>query len=362
MNRRIVGREATVTHTSVRSDVSDVGLASTTTSSARRILLSPSAALLVVIAIFTLYGMTRSEQFLNVQTWMNILRDASFVGIAAMFGAMVMIGGGLDLSVGSVLLAGAMVSAQLTMMGWPLWLVIISVVVCGAILGVVNGVLVGIFRISAIIVTLGTLFIIKAAIIFGFDSSTIGPLSASFGVIGRGSVFGIPYLVLVAFAIGIVAHVLLDKTVFGFNLRAVGGNRESARSTGVNIRRIEILTYVLSGCAGAFVGLLQASWLGSGSPTLGSGFELKVIAAAIIGGTSIAGAIGTVSGAALGAVLLSVLGTGLVLLRVDATLQDVFIGLILILAAGLDQVRRRQMFRASLRTERKTAGSDRAET
>lgn len=324
---------------------SDIGLASTQMSLLRSTLLNPSFVLIALILVFALVGATRSDHFVSAQTWINILRDSSFVAIAASFAAIVMIGGGLDLSVGSVLVAGAMMSAELVVLDFPVVVVIFLVLLLGGLLGLINGLLIGLWRISAIIVTLGTLFIFRATTIFAANSNPIGPLRGAFGSLGRGSIAGVPYLILIGVLVAGFAHVLLEKTTFGFNLRAVGGNREGARSTGINVRRIEVITYVLSGGAGAFVGLLQASWLGSGSPTLGTGFELKVIAAAVIGGTSIAGAVGTVSGAALGAVLLSVLGTGLVLLRVDAALQDVFMGVILVLAAALDRVRRRQMFR-----------------
>ncbi len=158
-----------------------------------------------------------------------------------------------------------------------------------------------------------------------------------------------PYLIIYAVIVAAIAFVLLHLTNFGWSLRATGGNPGAARSAGINIKRVSVIVYVLSGSAAALAGVLTSARLGSGSPTLGQGFELAVIAAAIIGGTSIAGAIGTVPGALLGALLLSVLGTGLVLLKVDPILQNLVTGIVLVLAAGLDQLRRRQMFRTSAR-------------
>jgi ribose transport system permease protein len=318
----------------------------------RRIALSPSPALALTIGLFVLYGMTQTSSFRNGQVWINIVEDASFTAIVASFVAIVMIGGGLDLSVGSVFAAGAMVSALLAFHGQSAFVAFACGVLVGAGVGLVNGLIINYFSIPAIIVTLGTLFGVRSLVVHLSQAQPIAPLSPSFTYIGQHKLFGLPYIIYVALIVAIVAYLLLHSTTLGWNIRALGANREAARSSGIRVRALSICLYVLSGAAAALAGALEAARLGAGTPVLGTGLELTVIAAAIIGGTSIAGGLGTIPGAVLGALLLSVLGTGLILLHVDSTLQDLATGVVLIVAAGIDQLRRRQMFRTSARRAR----------
>ena len=326
-----------------------VDRADTRMSALRRLALSPSLALAVVIIVFVIFGATQTDQFANPLTWINILRTATITAIVAVFATMVFVSGGLDLSVGSVLAAGAMMSAFLAKAGFPPLVAVVAGILVGSLVGLVNGVLINYALIPAIVVTLGTLFAVRSIVSASTRGNPIGPLPADFVIIGQGSFLGVPYLILYAIIVAAIAFVLLHLTNFGWSLRATGGNPGAARSAGINVKRVSVIVYVLSGSAAALAGVLTSARLGSGSPTLGQGFELAVIAAAIIGGTSIAGAIGTVPGALLGALLLSVLGTGLVLLKVDPILQNLVTGIVLVLAAGLDQLRRRQMFRTSAR-------------
>lgn len=313
----------------------------------RQLLMSPSLALSVVIVLFVLFGLTQTDQFANLQTWVNIVRVAIFIAIAAAFSTIVLVSGGLDLSVGSVLVAGAMTAAALANSGFSPFLAFTVGTLVGAAVGLLNGMLITYFAIPAIIVTLGSLFAVRSAVIAATGGNPIGPLPDDFKAVGQGEIWGIPFPILIAIVVIGIAHVLLNRTTYGWSVRAMGGNRDAALKAGINVRRISISVYVLSGASAAFTGALLAARLGSGSPTLGQGFELQVIAAAIIGGTSIAGSIGTVPGAALGALLLSVLSNGLVILRVDPVWQNFIIGIVLVGAAGLDVFRRRQMFRMS---------------
>lgn len=330
----------------------DVAIAEIRLTWQRRLLLSPSLGLTIVIIGFVLYGMTQSDQFINGLTWVNILRDAVFTSIVASFGTLVFITGGLDLSVGSVLAAGSMVSAHFADGGMPWPLAFLVGMLVGAAIGALNGAIINYFLISPIIVTLGSLFSVQAVVTALSHGNPIGPVPAGFQSVGQGSWLGLPYLVYYAIGFALLAHLLLSVTNFGWALRSTGGNITAARSAGIPVRRLSITVYVFSGAAAALAGALQAAQLGSASPDLGSGFELQVIAAVIIGGTSIAGAIGSVTGSLLGALLLSVLGTGLILLHVDPNWQDFVTGIVLVVAAGIDQLRRRQMFRASAKRAR----------
>ncbi|MER3389751.1 MAG: ABC transporter permease [Microcella sp.] len=326
-----------------------VALAQVDLTWARRLMLSPALALSVVIVVFVLFGATQTPMFLNGQTWINILRDAAFLAMAASFATIVLVSGGLDLSVGSVLVAGAMTAAAIADAGFSPFTAFLAGTLVGATVGFINGMLINQFLIPPIIVTLGALFAVRAVVVASTGASPIGPLPDEFDVLGQASFMGIPLPIIVAIVVVGIAHFLLNSTNYGWSVRAIGGNREAARSAGIAVKQLSVSVYVLSGASAAFTGALIASRLGSGSPTLGQGFELQVIAAAIIGGTSISGSIGTVVGAALGALLLSVLSNGLVLLRFDPTLQNFIIGLVLVAAAGLDIFRRQQMFRISAR-------------
>ena len=318
----------------------------------RRILLSPSPALALTIGLFALYGMTQTSSFLRGQVWINIVEDASFTAIVASFVAIVIIGGGLDLSVGSVFAAGAMVSAWSAFHGQSVGVAFACSVLVGAGVGLVNGLIINYFSIPAIIVTLGTLFGVRSLVVHLSQAQPIAPLPSAFTYIGQHDLFGLPYIIYLALIVAVIAYLLLHSTTLGWNIRALGANREAARSSGIRVRALSICLYVFSGAAAALAGSLEAARLGAGTPVLGTGLELTVIAAAIIGGTSIAGGLGTIPGAVLGALLLSVLGTGLILLHVDSTLQDLATGVVLIVAAGIDQLRRRQMFRTSARRAR----------
>jgi len=315
----------------------------------RWLLGSPEFVVAAVILLFFAFGATQSQQFLNPETWINILRNAVFIGIAGCGATLVLITGGLDLSVGSVFMASAVGGAFLASSGWPTALAMLGAVGIGILVGTVNGILVNYAQISAIIVTLGTLFAVRALAVTATGGSPIGSLPDDFTAVGQGSVFGVPNLIWFAFLVIALAHVVLHYTTFGWNIRATGGNPLAARSMGINTRRLSTIVYAVGGGLAAFAGVLMASRLGSGSPSLGNGFELQVIAAAIIGGTSIFGSIGSIPGTALGALLLSVLTTGLVLLKVDPAMQNFAVGAVIVFAAGIDRLRKTQMFTKSAR-------------
>ncbi len=335
----------------------DVDLAELDVPLLKRLVMSPSFALSVAIGLFVIFGLTQSAQFANAQSWINILRDATLIAIPAAFACIVLVSGGLDLSVGSVLVAGAMTAAATSSAGLGAGTAFLAGTLVGAGVGLINGFFVNFAKIPPIIVTLGSLFAVRAAVVASTGGNPIGPLPADFTFWGQGVVFGIPVVIILGLVVVVIAHLVLSQTNYGWSIRALGGNLNAARSAGIAVRKISISVYVLSGAAAAFTGAVLAARLGSGSPTFGQGYELQVIAAAVIGGTSIYGAIGSVPGAALGALLLSVLSNGLVLLRVDPTWQNFVIGLVLVAAAGLDVFRRGQMFRVSAK---RTAASRKA--
>jgi ribose transport system permease protein len=311
-----------------------------------RTLTSPQFAIVVVMFVFVVFGATQSDQFLKAGTWVNILRNAVFISIVASFTTFVFVSGGLDLSVGSLFAVGAMVSAGLLHAGWPVAAAIVVGSGVGAVAGLANGILVNYGHIPPFITTLGMLYASRSLVVYFTGGQPIAPLPDAFTAIARSNFFGLPLLVFYAAAIVVVAQLILQTTTFGDTVRAVGGNREAASNAGIDVRHVSTIVYTLSGLSAAFAGVLMSARLGSGQPSVGVGFELQVISAVIIGGTSLFGGIGSVLGSLLGSLVLSTLTTGLILLHIDPVLQDFVIGVIIIVAVGVDQVRRRRMFRS----------------
>jgi ribose/xylose/arabinose/galactoside ABC-type transport system permease subunit len=312
-----------------------------------RVVLSPQFALIIVVIAFVAFGATQSDQFLKSGTWVNILRNAVFIAIVASFTTFVFVSGGLDLSVGSLFLVGAMASAGLLLYaGWPIAPAVLAGSGAGAVAGLINGVLINYYGIPPFITTLGMLYAARSLVVYLTGGQPIAPLPDAFTAIARTDFLGLPLLLYYAAAVVIFAQVLLQTTTFGDAARAVGGNREAASNAGINVRLVSTVVYTLSGLSAAFAGVLMSARLGSGQPSIGVAFELQVISAVIIGGTSLFGGIGSVLGSLLGSLILSILTTGLILLRIDPVLQDFVIGVIIVVAVGFDQLRRRRMFRS----------------
>jgi ribose/xylose/arabinose/galactoside ABC-type transport system permease subunit len=314
-----------------------------------RILTSPQFLLGVVMVGFIAYVTTQTPAFTDWGTWINIFRNAVFIVIVGSFSTFVLVSGGLDLSVGSVFLVGAMSSAAFLDHGFPIPVAILLALICGGIAGLLNGALVNYLRIPAFIATLGMLYVARGVMIFVIHGQPIAPLPDAFNSLGQSDILSIPFLVVYAVVVAIIAHIVLEYTTFGWAVRAVGGNREAAQNAGINVRGVSLAVYVLSGLSAALAGILMSARLGSGQPSVGTGFELTVISSVIIGGTSLFGGIGSVAGSVLGAFVLSALTNGLILLRVDPVFENVVIGSIIIVAVALDQFRRGRMFRTMLR-------------
>ena len=277
----------------------------------RRLVTSPQFALIVLIVLFGIFVWTEAPQVASTVNLINILRNATFIFIIGCFTTLVLVSGGLDLSIGSVYLVGAMATASLLDAGVSVPLSVLFGVAAGSLAGFINGVLINYVNIPAFITTLGMLYIARGIVVFLTNSLPVAPLPGEFNVIGQGALLGVPYLLFYAVVIGLFVHVLLEYSVFGASIRAVGGNREAAQNMGINVRRVSLIVYVLSGTSAGFAGMLTSARLGSGQPSLGQGLELQVISAVIIGGTSLFGGIGSIGGTVLGALVLSVLSYGL---------------------------------------------------
>ena len=296
----------------------------------------------LVVLLVTFGALTlASDDFLTGNNLANLARQVSIFGILAIGQLMVILTGGIDLAVGSMLgLAGA-VTAQLLVAGMPIVPALLLGIVVGAVLGLINGLLVTKLKLPPFIATLGMLGIARGVVLVITDANTIQGLPDSFQTIANGSVVGIPNLLILFVVITAIASFVLKRTVFGRYVYAVGSNPEAARLAGVPVALVTTAVYAIAGLLAAVGGVLLTSRLGAGVPSAGTGFELQAIAACVIGGASLSGARGSAIGAACGALLIGVLNNGGNLLAVNSFYLQIAIGLLILVAVAFDQLNSR---------------------
>ena len=311
-----------------------------------QLLLVPWAGVLVALVIISAAISFASPYFLTVG---NILGDVavyfSWICIAGFGEAVVMIGGGLDLAVGSTMGFSGIVCALALSAGLPLWLALLAGLTTGALVGLANGLAITRIGLNPFIATLGSLSIVRG-LCYGVVSGAAvtppdNPAGKIFSVLGTGDVGGLPLPVIIMAAIGIVLFVLLRMTPFGRHVYAVGGNEAAARLLGLKVVRTKLVMYVISGLCAAVGGILLAAKAGTALPDAATGYELDVIAAVIIGGTSLYGGRGTIPGVLIGAALLGVINNGIVLVGLAGYWQQVITGIVIAAAAALDVARQR---------------------
>jgi ribose transport system permease protein len=299
-----------------------------------------SLGLLAIYALLIIGLSLTSPYFLSVNNFLNILVAVSTIGIIAVAMTMVIVAGGIDLSVGSIVAVAGVCVAQLSH-GMPIWAAVIVALVIGLMVGLFNGVAITKVGINPLIATLGTLSIARGLAFVFSGGLTQSIDDESFGFLGKGFVLGVPFQVWVMAALFLLAAWVMKSTVFGRSIYAVGGNPQASRLAGLPVTRVQLAVYVLSGLSAALGGVFLASQLGAGAPAAAAGIELSVIAAVILGGTSLSGGKGTITGTLLGVLILGTLNNGLTLLNVSSYYQEVARGVVLLLAVGLDQLRLR---------------------
>jgi ribose transport system permease protein len=286
-----------------------------------------------------------SPYFFRFDNLINILVAVSTIGIIAVATTMVIVSGGIDLSIGSVVALSGVAVAQLSH-HLPLGAAILLALAVGLVVGLINGLAVTALHINPLIATLGTLSIVRG-LAFAFSGGLTQSIDDErFAVLGNGllhplpgSDFGIPYEVLFMLGLFLIGAWVMGFTVFGRTIYAVGGNAEASRLAGVSVPRTQMLVYILSGLSAAIGSIFLTSQLRSGAPQAATGIELSVIAAVILGGASLNGGKGTVWGSFLGILIMGTLNNGLTLLSISSDYQDVARGTVLLLAVGLDQLR-----------------------
>ena len=297
------------------------------------------AGLAVALVILALIVQSQSPFFFRSNNLLNIGRAVAVTGVIAAVTTIVLIGGELDLSIGAALGLGGIVSATVLASGAPLVVVLLSGVLTGLAVGALNaGLVVGI-GINPLIATLGTLFALRGASYIWTNGASVVTFGyEDFAFLGNGRVAGIPFSVLVLAAAFVLVGAVLTWTRFGSNVYAIGGDRDASRLAGVPVRRARIAIYLISGVAAAFAGMMLASVNGSADPNSGTGIELAVIGAVILGGTALTGGRGGVVGTILGVVFLGALANGMNLLGLPGYWQIFVQGVVLIAAVILDRL------------------------
>ncbi len=307
---------------------------------ARMQALMRTAGMLPVLVLLCVGFGFMTDGFFTLQNLSIVTQQASINIVLAAGMTFVILTGGIDLSVGSVLAAAAVASLLASNLpGWG-WLGIPAALAVGLAFGVVNGGLISFLRLPPFIVTLGALTAVRGiARLMGNDTTIFNP-QLPFAFIGNGSILGVPWLVVIALAVVAVSWFILRRTVLGMRIYAVGGNPEAARLSGINVRGIELFVYASSGLLAGLGALMSAARLyAANGLQLGQSYELDAIAAVILGGTSFVGGVGSIVGTLVGALIIAVLSNGLVLLGVSDIWQYIIKGLVIIGAVALDRYR-----------------------
>lgn len=283
-----------------------------------------------------------SPVFLSVNNIINVIRQTSIYGIMAVGMTFVILTGGIDLSVGSILGISGAICAGMLKAGNPILAVVLATLGVGIACGLVNGLFVTAGKITPFVVTLGMMSIARGFSLIYTKGYPISGFSPSFRVIGSGYVLGLPIPIIIFLVIVVIAYIVLTQTKLGRYTYAIGGNEETVRLSGINSNFYKTLVYVISGATAGISALILTSRLNSAEPVAGSGYEMDVIAAVVIGGGSLSGGRGSIWGTFIGSLLIGVLNNGMNLLGISPYFQQVVKGLIIIGAVWLDRLRAKE--------------------
>ena len=321
-------------------------------------------ALLLVLAYFSVMA----PNFLSAANAVIVSKHVALNAFLAIGMTFVIITGGIDLSVGSIVGLCAMVAGWLVLNGVDLgigysvwfntWEIVGITLLVGVGVGLVNGLLITRLNVAPFIATLGTLYIARGAALLSSEGRTFPNLSgtaemgtASFPVIGTGNLLGLPVMIWLLVAVALGAHYVSRRTPLGRHIYAVGGNERGAALSGVKVDRVKLFVYMFSGFCAGLVGIIIASQLQAAHPATGETFELNAIAAAVLGGTSMSGGRGRIFGTIIGAFVIGILSDGLIMMGVSSFWQTVIKGVVIVLAVVIDQAQSRLQARGALAQE-----------
>ncbi len=295
------------------------------------------AGIIISLAALLIFFSIMSDKFFTQSNITNILVQSSINGTIALGMTLVIITGGIDLSVGSIVAIVAMTAAKLMVVGVPIPAALIVALVLGTMCGFANGLMISLLKLQPFLVTLGTMSMYRGITLIMSDGLPVRGLNARF-LNAMNSLNGsVPVPVILLFALAVIFAIVLKYTKFGQYLFAVGGNEEAARFSCVNTSAVKTVTYALSGLACSIAAIIYMGRLAAADPQTGAGYELDAIAAAAIGGASLAGGRGSIVGTIIGALMLGTLSNGLIILNVQSFYQTLFVGIIIIVATTIDR-------------------------
>ncbi|GCD12298.1 galactose/methyl galactoside ABC transporter permease MglC [Clostridium tagluense] len=310
-------------------------------------------AIYVVLIVLIIGIAIKDPRFISWGSFANVLTQSSTRIIIALGACFAILTAGADLSAGRVVGLSAVISASMiqateyTSKFYPnlghlnIMIPILAGVIAGGIVGLLNGFIVSRFDVPPFIATLGTMVIVYGANSIYFDmapnrSQPIGSLRSDFATLGTGSFLGIPYIVIIAALVTVIIYVVLNKTKLGKDVYAIGGNREAATVSGINVRNSLLKIYVIAGLLYGLAGVLEAARTGGATNNYGNGYELDAIAACVVGGWSVSGGVGTVPGIVVGVLIFSVINYGLTFIGINPYWQQIIKGVIIVSAVAVD--------------------------
>ncbi len=278
--------------------------------------------------------------FISSINLFNILLHTSMSAIAAIGCTMILVGGNVDLSIGRLVSMVGIVSVYFANISNSMIFGLLAGLGVGALVGLINGFIVVNMRVNSLIATLGTMSMLMGLVYIVSQARSIPLKIRAMNWLGTGYIGPVPFPVVVTFGLYVLAYYLMNRTLFGIYVYATGGSNEAAIRSGININKIKYITFIVSGMTAALAGIILAGRLNSGQPRSAAGFELEVIAATILGGTSLSGGEGHLFGTIIGVLLMGVMANGLIIMDVDPFWQHVVSGIILIVAVYFDQKRK----------------------
>ena len=289
-------------------------------------------ALIILCTVFTI----ANSRFLSLANFMNIFQQVAVVAIAAFGMTWVILLGEIDLSVGSIIAVAGMVGAQSLALGTGFPAALLITIIAGAILGAVNGLLTARLLLPSFIVTVATMSIYRGLVSLPTGGAPLMISDPNWQAIGASHFLGVPLIIWILLVLFLLNHILLSMTVFGRQTYLTGGNREAALYSGIRVGRVKIIVFTLSGIMSAIAGILLSSRLYSAQTNAGVSYELDAIAAAVLGGTSLSGGVGTIPGTLIGALIIGVLNNGMNMLSIHYFIQLVVKGVVILVAVWLD--------------------------
>jgi ribose transport system permease protein len=302
---------------------------------------------IAIIVLFAIFSIT-ANNFFTVRSVLSLALQTSAITIMGIGETFAIITAGIDLSIGSVIALSGTVAVMAANAGVPIWLSMVIGLLVGVVCGLLNGLMITKIKLPPFIATLGMMMVARG-VALTITNAMAFPAPEAFSQLGNGTIFGtgpefpgISYPVLVMIAVAIIFSFYLGKTRMGRHTYAVGSNEEAARRAGINVNRIKIITYIFSGMLAALVGIILASRMATSQPNSATGYEMNAIAAAVIGGASLMGGVGTIAGTVIGSFIMGILTVGLTMQGANYFMQLIVIGLVVIGAVTIDRIRSRR--------------------